>query len=783
MTEKFQLSLFKNKYDTIPRVEERTWQLLCSKFRNPQVRSEKDGLLFSPALFEPSKRLKENVKEISLLCFDVDHDADFEQTKSCFDLLGCAYAVYSTHSHLRKTDSNPNAEPRFRVVVPLACPIQVNKFSSLWQYAKQQTRMPFDESTKDSSRMFYTPVKAEPNAPYQFCIKNGDFLDWQVLPLDTFANGEPSFNAKNANGANQNGNEQNSNFTDFEFHEDRHAELCRQIEKQGKDTGRGTFEMKCPAHNGKGESSLFYDPVKQTVACLKKPKCDYFDLLTAFGLPNKKLPSRENADQQKREFEETETKIKPFPVPSEKCFYGLAGEFVQLIEPHTEADKIALLSQFLVYFGNIVGRTAYYQIEGDKHFTNIFCILIGETAQGRKGTSFGRVTQIFKGTDEHHETNCLVGGLASGEGLLYRVRDPFVITKKDKETGEMVEVIADNGISDKRLLVSEGEFVQVLRVQGREGNTLSGFIRNLWDKGTAQSMTKNSPLKTTDAHVSIVGHITKTELVFALNEVDAANGYANRFLFFAVKRSKFLPFGADVRQIDLIDLRNKISDSIDFARTKGQMNFSIEASQVWAENYERLETSRFGYLAKITQRASPYVLRLSLIYALLDKSNLIEKEHLEAALAVWQYSENSARYIFGEQLENRDAQKILNALQENSETGLARSEIRDLFDRHITNQKLNAALSLLLEYNLAEPIKQETKGRSKEIWFPCVKSVKSVFSSEIISDELPYNAYNAKNATEEKMIQKELCPECESYLSFFKNNELYCEVCLYTKTI
>ncbi len=91
------------------------------------------------------------------------------------------------------------------------------------------------------------------------------------------------------------------------------------------------------------------------------------------------------------EFEETETKIKPFPVPSKKCFYGLAGDFVRLIEPHTEASLIALLAQFLVYFGNIVGRFAFYKVEGDRQHTNCFCVLVGKTASGRKGTSFGRV--------------------------------------------------------------------------------------------------------------------------------------------------------------------------------------------------------------------------------------------------------------------------------------------------------------------------------------------------------------------------------------------------------
>ena len=43
----------------------------------------------------------------------------------------------------------------------------------------------------------------------------------------------------------------------------------------------------------------------------------------------------------------------------------------------------------------------------------------------------------------------------------------------------------------------------------REGNTLSYVTRQSWDGGRLQVMTRNNPMKATDAHVSKVGHITK----------------------------------------------------------------------------------------------------------------------------------------------------------------------------------------------------------------------------------------------------------------------------------
>ena len=54
----------------------------------------------------------------------------------------------------------------------------------------------------------------------------------------------------------------------------------------------------------------------------------------------------------------------PWPEPpKEEAFHGLAGEIVRVIEPHPEADPVALLIQLLVAFGSAVGRRAHFRVE------------------------------------------------------------------------------------------------------------------------------------------------------------------------------------------------------------------------------------------------------------------------------------------------------------------------------------------------------------------------------------------------------------------------------------
>src|SRR3712207_7605150 len=64
------------------------------------------------------------------------------------------------------------------------------------------------------------------------------------------------------------------------------------------------------------------------------------------------------------------------------------------------------------------------------------------------------------------------------------------------------------------------------------------FRSQAWDDGVLQTLTKNSPMKAMNAHISIIGHITKAELMRHMNETEVANGFANRYIWLLVKDRK-----------------------------------------------------------------------------------------------------------------------------------------------------------------------------------------------------------------------------------------------------
>jgi len=294
-------------------------------------------------------------------------------------------------------------------------------------------------------------------------------------------------------------------------------------------------------------------------------------------------------------------------------------------------------------------------------------------------------------------------GLSSGEGLIWAVRDDL---GKD-----------DPGVQDKRLLVVEGEFASTLRVLKREGNTLSPVIRSAWDTGSLNTLTKNSPAKATGAHISIVGHITRQELLRYLDDTEAGNGFGNRFLWACAKRSKCLPEGGRIHEVNLTPLTARLEAAIQFAREAGRIEFDEEARRLWYEVYTELSEGKPGLLGAMIARAEAQVIRLSCIYALLDFSVVILEEHLRAALAVWRYCEDSCHYIFGKALGDPVADSLLKALQDQKPNGMTRTDINKMFKGHKRANQIDRALGLLEELGSAKRETQATDGRSSEVWF------------------------------------------------------------------
>jgi len=394
--------------------------------------------------------------------------------------------------------------------------------------------------------------------------------------------------------------------------------------------------------------------------------------------------------------------VRPWPSPDPAALYGLAGDVVRILAPHTEADPSALLLTFLALFGNAVGDGPHVRVGAIRHPARLFSCIVGATARSRKGQSFGEVGSILAFADAAWWEAARSGGLTSGEGIIARVRDD-----------------AERAV-EKRALFYEPEFARTLVAAGRDGSTLSAVVRDAWDTGCLAVTTRKDPLSATGAHIGIVAHVTLEELRTRLPTLEIANGFANRFLFCCAQRSKKLPSGGNLTDDDRSLLADRVREALRVARSRTIISRTAAAEALWSEVYQQLPEP-LGLFGAVTARADAQLLRLSLVFALLDQADQIDDAHVDAAVAVWRYAEASAAHVFGGTLGHDSADRLLDELRAVYPKGLTRDEQYALFGRHTTAAELGITRNLLVERELACEKPEANPGRHSQVLYAVPK--------------------------------------------------------------
>ena len=398
-------------------------------------------------------------------------------------------------------------------------------------------------------------------------------------------------------------------------------------------------------------------------------------------------------------------------MPSPEALHGVLGHYVRETAPLTEADPWAVLVHGLVFAGNMIGNGPHIRIGADSHTTSVFAGLVGDTSRGRKGSAASIARLPFRLVDAAWSAERVLNGFGSGEGLIRQVADP-----KGDDAAETYWA----GDLDRRLCILEPEFARLLRKAGTDGSTVSMIVRDAWDGGRLSSRTKDKTLVASHAHLSMIGHITKSELAKELDGSDVLNGFANRFLWIVTHRSRRLPFGGDTERLDMLAagcakvLRGMIGD----AAGPRRLQLADDARPLWEAAYDLLgQDDLTGAVGAVTARAEPITLRLALIYALLDGERLlIRREHLAAALAVVDHGLRSAEEVFSAGGES-DADRLLRILVDAGEEGRTRTELSNALKRHWTAERLDAAVSVLEEAGEVRRVVELTGGAPRTTLF------------------------------------------------------------------
>lgn len=210
-------------------------------------------------------------------------------------------------------------------------------------------------------------------------------------------------------------------------------------------------------------------------------------------------------------------------------------------------------------------------------------------------------------------------------------------------------------------------------VDAAASSIVSGILKDTCDgiEVIHAPLIKSAQEKVTGAHVSMVANITSEELLRSLDDTEIANGFANRCLFVLGQRARLLPMGGRIDPDVLHLLARRVMHAIRIASQCGEVPFDDAAEALWHAVYPEVSAERPGMLGAVTARAEGQVRRLALNYTLLDYTRntkgsevTTQVEHLQSALAAWDYSFKSAEHMFGDMVGDAVADRILRSARD-----------------------------------------------------------------------------------------------------------------------
>jgi P4 family phage/plasmid primase-like protien len=172
------VALFERVTDKTPQESVVEWTRLVGMLTQHDVRTGKDGRLWSPVAYGHTKARKaENVAEVSCLVLDFDDGARPEELTPQWEEKGMEFVIHTTHSH------SPDA-PKWRAIFPLSRAVPASEWEAT--YKKLTAHLAggrADRSCKDVSRIYYLPSCPPEHAALAFAEHHpGRPLDPDEVP-------------------------------------------------------------------------------------------------------------------------------------------------------------------------------------------------------------------------------------------------------------------------------------------------------------------------------------------------------------------------------------------------------------------------------------------------------------------------------------------------------------------------------------------------------------------------------------------------------------------------
>ncbi|MGF1699612.1 DUF3987 domain-containing protein [Photobacterium makurazakiensis] len=344
--------------------------------------------------------------------------------------------------------------------------------------------------------------------------------------------------------------------------------------------------------------------------------------------------------------------VKSIPKLNDIGMYGLLQKAVNILCGTTEALPTSLAAEIMSWMSVSIPRGNVYLPYGIcTTEARLNAIIVADTGEG-KGIAtrqFNHVRSEIKAISDSLYCPIFQGGLSTPEGLINIIRD------KDTNTNEATDSLGS------QLLVIEEEMASIFNLSNNSKNNFSSYFRGFFDGTPVSPLTKFNKISCKEPHVAFYGHITPKELISVVKSVDLHNGLLNRFPLFYARRDKSIPFPEAIPKELTDGLVYEFIDILSWVKAeKREMQRSDCFKKLWEKKYEYLRAlgPEGSDERALLSRAAHYATMYSMIFAVMDKSTVINEGHLKAALAWIDYWHQSVKYIYRTESERCEIKEL-----------------------------------------------------------------------------------------------------------------------------
>jgi hypothetical protein len=315
----------------------------------------------------------------------------------------------------------------------------------------------------------------------------------------------------------------------------------------------------------------------------------------------------------------------PDEVPS-AARYGWIGEYVDLVEPTTEAPIAFHVACGLTLMGCTIGRRVCLYHASDRMYPNLFTLLVGPSGRSRKDTAIRRSLLLPQ-----------LSPPVSSKARMRIKEIPFQVVRDVASAEGLIAALAEHN----HLYLYASEFSKLMHNATREATrSIQPTLIDAFDNPfVLQNKTKKNPLEAKNPSLTIMAATQPDILSQIITPEQEQSGFLNRWLFIVGDGTEPRPSPPDLDEAAAWHLFDAAFAAIQSYAEGETLRFSDDALERWdalyIQTYNRGESSAERSMAI---RLGTMIKKVALIHAVLEQANAVELKHLEAAIALVEWS-------------------------------------------------------------------------------------------------------------------------------------------------